>query len=146
MKQTQAKEVAATFIDALHALEAHGEEQVESMVKLFADDARLTNAALDGKELTGAEGTRQFWSEYRKTFVEVHSEFSHVLVDDQAAGLFWRTEGSGRDGQALSYNGVSLLVLTDDGKISFFRGYYDTRELSRELGVNQRPAVQAGGE
>ncbi len=146
MKRKQVEEVAAAFIDALHALEAHGEEQVETMVKLFADDARLTNAALDGKELTGQEGTRQFWSEYRKTFGEVRSEFSHVLADEQAAGLFWRTEGAARDGQSLGYDGVSLLELAEDGKISFFRGYYDTRELSRELGVNQRPAVQASGE
>ncbi len=52
--------------------------------------------------------------------------------------------GTGRDGQALGYDGVSLLEWDADGKITFFRGYYDTRELSKELGVAQ-PATTSRG-
>ena len=39
----------------------------------------------------------------------------------------------------MEYDGVSLLVFDDSGKIKLFRGYYDTRELSREVGVNRQP-------
>lgn len=140
MEQEQAKSLAHRFIDALHTLEGGSEGDVGDMVTLFADDARLTNAAIAGKELTGTEGVREFWTEYRKTFGDVRSEFSHVIVDGNAAGLFWRTEGTGADGKPLGYDGVSLLEWSDDGKIKFFRGYYDTRELSRELGVETAPA------
>jgi hypothetical protein len=145
MKRKQVKELAEEFIDALHALEEHGEERLDAIVDLFADNASLTNAALDGKELSGTDGVRQFWSEYRKTFGDVRSEFSHVLVSDEAAGLFWRTEATSRNGNTLAYHGVSLLEYSDDGMISFFRGYYDTRELGRELNVAQEPTAQERG-
>ena len=141
MELEQAKRIAPQFIDALHTLEAGSEANIDAMVRLFASEARLTNAALDGKELSGQEGARQFWSEYRKTFGRVRSEFSHVIVDEHAAGLFWHTEGTGREDQPIAYEGVSLLEWSDDGKITFFRGYYDTRKLSREVGVEQRTAT-----
>ena len=140
MKRKEAKQIAHQFIDVLHKIEAGGTGDVDEMVSLFAADARLTNAALRGREFNGPEGARQFWDEYRAAFGDVRSEFSHVIVDGEAAGLFWRTEGRGRDGQPLAYDGVSLLEWSEkeEGKISFFRGYYDTRELARELGVEHR--------
>jgi ketosteroid isomerase-like protein len=145
MKRKQTKEIAEAFIDALHSLEDGNANNVEQMIELFADDARLTNAALRGRELSGTEGIRQFWTEYRQTFGAVHSEFSHVLVDEEAAGLFWRTQGTHRDGQPIDYHGVSLLELSEDGRIRFFRGYYDTGELGREVGIDQQAQEQARG-
>ncbi len=139
MDQQQVQQLAQQFIDALHTLEAGSADDTADIVALFADDARLTNAAMDGKELTGQDGVTKFWTEYRRTFGEAHSEFSHVLADESAAGLFWRTEGTGNDGQPIGYDGVSLLEMNDEGKISFFRGYYDTRKLSQEVGVDQQP-------
>jgi ketosteroid isomerase-like protein len=140
MEREKAKQLTHQFIDALHRLEAGSAADIEGIVSLFESEARLTNAALNGKELTGQEGARQFWSEYRRTFGRAHSEFSHVIVDEHASALFWRTEGTGQDDRRLAYDGVSLLEWSDDGKISFFRGYYDTSELSREVGIDQQPA------
>jgi ketosteroid isomerase-like protein len=140
MKTAEGKELAHRFIDALHKIEAGGTGDIDDMTNLFAKDARLTNAALHGKELTGPDGARKFWDEYRAAFGDVRSEFSHVIVDEHAAGLFWHTEGRRRDGQPIGYDGVSLLEWSEQeqGKISFFRGYYDTRELARELNVEER--------
>jgi ketosteroid isomerase-like protein len=138
MDQAQAQQMAQQFIDALHTLESGSADDTADIVALFADDARLTNAALDGKELTGKDGVQKFWTDYRRSFGEIRSEFSHVIANEDAAGLFWRSEGSGKDGQAIGYDGVSLLVWSDDGKIGFFQGYYDTRKLGEEIGIDQR--------
>ncbi|MBC8075203.1 MAG: nuclear transport factor 2 family protein [Chloroflexales bacterium] len=136
---TNTHEQAQRFIDALHDLEQNGAERVEGIVALFSDDAKLTNAALartnDGYE--GRDGVKTFWTEYRKQFGQVLSNFSHVTSSDDAAGLFWRTEGTYADGAPMGYDGVSLLVFNDEGKISSFRGYYDTRELNRMVASNQ---------
>ncbi|HZB96954.1 MAG TPA: nuclear transport factor 2 family protein [Herpetosiphonaceae bacterium] len=139
MEREKAKQLTHQFIDALHRLEAGSGSDVEDIVSLFGSEARLTNAALHGKELTGQDGAREFWSEYRRTFGQARSEFSHVIVDEHASALFWRTEGTGQDDRRLAYDGVSLLEWSDDGKITFFRGYYDTGELSREVGIDQQP-------
>jgi len=137
MEHEQLHDLAQSFIDALHTLEQGGEDDVDAIVALFADDARLTNAALRlaGEERQGQDGARQFWSEYRRTFGQARSDFFKVTVGDDAAGLFWTTKGTGNNGQPMEYDGSSLLVFNDDGEISLFRGYYDTRELSRAVGI-----------
>lgn len=142
MNQQQAQALAQQFIDALHTLEAGSPDNTAAIVALFADDARITNAAMDGKELSGHDGVEKFWTEYRRTFGELRSEFSRVIADANAAGLFWRSEGTGNDGKPIGYDGVSLLEWSTDGKISFFRGYYDTRKLSQEVGIDQRPTTE----
>lgn len=141
MDQQQVQQLAQQFIDALHALEQGDVENVDQLAGMYSDDARLVNAALKlaGQERTGQDGARQFWTEYRRTFGAAYSEFYQVTVNEQAAGLFWTTKGTGNDGQPMEYDGVSLLVFDDQGKIKLFRGYYDTRELSREVGANPQP-------
>ncbi|HEX6292375.1 MAG TPA: nuclear transport factor 2 family protein [Herpetosiphonaceae bacterium] len=141
MERQQIEQLAQEFIDALHALEQGDVQQVDRLVTLFGDDARLTNAALKlaGEERIGQDGARQFWTEYRRTFGEAHSEFYQVTANAEAAGLFWTTKGTGNDGQPMEYDGVSLLVFDERGKITMFRGYYDTRQLSREVGVSRQP-------
>lgn len=141
MDQQQVQQLAQQFIDALHALEQGDGGNVDQLAGMYSDDARLVNAALKlaGQERTGQDGARQFWTEYRRTFGEARSDFYQVTVNEQAAGLFWTTKGTGNDGQPMEYDGVSLLVFDDQGKIKLFRGYYDTRELSREVGANLQP-------
>lgn len=137
MDNEQLLESAQKFIDALHTLEQGSDADVDGIVALFADDAQLTNAALRlaGEERRGSDGARQFWGEYRRTLGQARSEFFKVTAGDDAAGLFWTTKGTGNNGQPMEYDGSTLLVYDDDGKITLFRGYYDTRELSRAVGV-----------
>ncbi|MBV9789580.1 MAG: nuclear transport factor 2 family protein [Chloroflexi bacterium] len=144
MDQQQVQQLAQHFIDALHTLEQGNVEHADQLAGMYSDDARVINAALKlaGQERTGQDGARQFWTEYRRTFGEAYSEFYQVTVNEQAAGLFWTTKGTGNDGQPMEYDGVSLLVFDDQGKIKLFRGYYDTRELSREVGANPQPGTK----
>jgi ketosteroid isomerase-like protein len=142
MDQQQVHTIAQQFIDALHTLEQGGPDDVDALVALYSANAVLVNAALKlaGEQRTGPDGARQFWTEYRKTFGAALSEFAQITVNDQSAGLFWTTKGTGNDGQPMEYDGVSLLVFDVDGKIKLFRGYYDTREISRAIGVETQPS------
>lgn len=138
-QQPQSRTQAQQFIDALHALEQGDREDADSLAALFADDARLTNAALKltGEERRGREAILHFWSEYKRTVGMAYSEFHQVTASDGAAGLFWTTKGTGPDGQAIQYDGSTLLVFDTSGKISAFEGYYDTRQLNREMGAER---------
>jgi ketosteroid isomerase-like protein len=137
MHHEQITELARRFIAALHALEDGDERAAEGIAALFADDARLTNAALQlhGHEQRGAAGIREFWVNYRRALGRARSEFHHVMSDGSAAGLFWTTSGTYPDGAPLQYDGVSLLEFDDRGRIVRFQGYYDTRQLTREAGT-----------
>lgn len=140
MDAKQANTLAQQFIDALHALEQGDEEAVTGLVALYNDDARLTNAALKlaGKERHGQDGAREFWTEYRRTFKDIYSDFAQVMTNEEAAGLFWTAKGQGMDGEPIEYDGVTLLMFDQDGKIKQFRGYYDTRSLDKTVPANQQ--------
>lgn len=131
METTQIEAKAQEFIDALHALEQGTLEHVAPLAALYAPDATLRNSALDnkGSEMKGTEQITQFWAEYKETLGEIFSKFHHVTVSGEAAGLFWTTTGQNPAGDAVNYHGSTLLQFGADGKIVFFRGYYDTREL-----------------
>lgn len=145
MDGQQTYQLGQQFIDALHTLEQgaveDAEQNVSALVEMYSDDGRIINSALKlaGEKRQGQDGARDFWIEYRKTFGEAYSEFFQVTSNEESAGLFWTTKGTGKDGQPMEYDGVSLLVFNDEGKISLFRGYYDTRELSRSVGVETQP-------
>jgi ketosteroid isomerase-like protein len=129
--------LADEFIAALHALEAGEDGALERIVGLFAEDAVLTNAALKlaDDERDGREGVSNFWENYRHTFREIRSEFHQITRNDEAVGLFWVASGRDAQGEAIQYDGATLLVLGDDGLISKFHGYFDTRQLSKTVGA-----------
>ena len=139
--EKQIETLAQEFMDALHSLEQGDETEAEPLAILFSEDATLTNAALElaGKEVKGRDAVLQFWNEYKSTLGQAFSTFHHVTTSgqndqpgrsDKAAGLFWTTEGQGPDGQPVRYHGATLLEFDEMGLIKFFRGYYDTRELT----------------
>lgn len=132
MEQAQIKAKAKEFIDALHQLEQGSTDDAGQLVGLYATDATLANSALDNKnrEMNGTDEVLQFWTQYKETLGQVFSQFHHITVSDDSAGLFWTTEGTNPAGDKVHYHGSTLLVYNSEGMIQFFRGYYDTRELT----------------
>ncbi len=132
MEQAQIQAKAKEFIDALHQLEKGSSDDAGQLVGLYAQDAALANSALDnkGREMNGTDEILQFWTQYKETLGDVYSKFHHITVSDDSAGLFWTTEGTNPAGNEVSYHGSTLLVYNTEGMIQFFRGYYDTRELT----------------
>lgn len=132
MESTQIQAKAKEFIDALHQLEKGSADDASQLVALYAQDATLANSALDNKnrEMSGTDEILGFWTQYKETLGDIYSNFHHIAVSDEAAGLFWTTEGVNPAGDNVHYHGSTLLVYNTEGMIQFFRGYYDTRELT----------------
>lgn len=76
------------------------------------------------REFSGADGTREFWREYRELFSDVTSEYRNQVVDAAAAVLEWRTTGTAAEGEDVDYEGVSVLEVRD-GAIQRFWAYFD---------------------
>ena len=127
----QSQELAQRFIQALHQLEDQGDAALDGLLGLFADDACLRNPILQREhhERHGRDDIAAFWRQYRASFSDIRSEFSEVTANDHAAGLFWRARGADPSGQPVEYDGVTLLRLSDDGRIADFQGYFDSRDV-----------------
>ena len=131
-QEKQIQTLAENFIEALHGLEDGSDEEADQLAMLYSEDATLTNAALElgGKKIEGRDAIMRFWVEYKAELGQAHSKFHHITTSDHAAGLFWTTEGRNPQNEPIHYHGVSLLEFDEMGLIKFFRGYYDTRELT----------------
>ena len=129
---------------ALHALEdaeSASDDLLSGLVALYAEEAKLTNSALllTNEELVGPEAIRTFWDEYKKTVGKAHSDFTQITVNGEAVGLFWVTSGITTPDQPepRSYDGSTLVVFDESGKIRQFHGYYDTHQFNRTIGRDQ---------
>ena len=124
-----ADNISEKFIEALKNLEATGE--TEDIVALFAEDCEVGNVSLT-ENLKGTDGAREFWTNYRKTFKEVRSEFKNKLAADGTAALEWTTTGTSENDHEISYEGVSILEYEDD-KISRFYAYFNPAKLGHQI-------------
>lgn len=130
MDQQQARQLAQQFIDQLHQVEDGSPASIDTLVGMFSDDAELSNTVIQNQKgcLVGRDNIARFWREYASSFGSIHSDFFDVTTSDHSAGLFWRSSGTGQSGLPVSYEGVSLLMFDDAGKIRQFRGYFDPRQ------------------
>ena len=123
------KEVADKFVEALWKLEE--DRDVEALVEVHTEDCSAGNIAVS-KTFSGHDGLREFWTDYRKTFDEMKSEFRNVFADDSGhAALEWTTKGT-EEGDTISYDGVSILEIEGD-KVARFMAYFDSRALTKQV-------------
>ena len=136
MDLQQTRAIADRFIEELHRLEDGDRAVADRLADMFADSAELTNPVIEhnGGSRRGRDQIAAFWRQYADTFGEIHSEFFDVTTSDHSAGLFWRSTATSLSGEALEYDGVSLLVFDSGGKIARFKGFFDTRRLAAKAG------------
>lgn len=132
MDQQEVKNMAHRFITELHHVEDGDAASIDKMVDMFSDNAELSNPIIEHSEGTrhGREGIAEFWRDYRASLGEVHSEFFDITASDHSVGLYWRTTGKNAAGQPLDYEGVTLLVFDEAGKISSFKGFFDVEDMT----------------
>jgi len=123
------EQLANTFIEALRALEAN--RDVGPLAALYGEDAQVGNLIAPDK-FTGKEGARAFWTEYRGTFETVESTFRSIVSTKDRAALEWTTTGTGFDGGALTYAGVTILE-AEGGQITRSCAYFNPGALGRQI-------------
>lgn len=136
MDQQQARTIADRFIGELHRLEQGDAASADSLTQMFAPDAELANPLIEreGSCRRGHDQIFAFWRQYATTLGDIHSDFFDVTTNEHSAGLFWRSSGTGPSGEPLKYEGVSLLVFDNAGKIVRFQGFFDTRQMTFKMG------------
>lgn len=125
--------VVHQFIEGLQHLERTGDP--EPLLATYADQAETSNVVTD-RTYDGRQGASEFWHHYRGAFGEVRSSFRNVIVADGRAALEWQTDGTDPHGDAIGYDGVSILELSGDGdtaKITRFRAFFDPIHLGQQM-------------
>lgn len=123
------EKIADKFIDALSQLESA--ENADSIASLFADGSEIGNSTLT-ESFKGTDGAREFWTNYRKTFGEVKSEFKNKIISDNVSALEWTTTGTSAAGNEINYSGVSIIE-ADGNKIKRFFAYFNPSDLGHQI-------------
>ena len=123
------KQVAERFAEALHKLEEN--RDLEAIVNMHADNCEVGNI-ISPEKFHGRDGARQFWTTYRDTFGEVHSEFRNIFGAEGCAALEWTTTGTSTNGSPFGYDGVSILEIEGE-QVTRFRAYFDPGGLGRQV-------------
>jgi ketosteroid isomerase-like protein len=111
------------FADRLQELERT--RDLDAFLGVFADDVHLVRPEGRG-DAQGLDGARRFWQAYLDQFQDIASTFSRTVGSGSLGELEWTGEGRLPTGRSVSYRGVSLLELDDEGRVTRFATYYDT--------------------
>lgn len=114
---------ARQFMSALQELDSSGDTGAISA--MFADGAELLRPEVD-KAGSSTDDPEHFWSDYRKQFSDISTEFTEVQEADEFAALEWTSSGELSTGRPIGYAGVSLLTFDGQGKVRRFSTYYDS--------------------
>lgn len=125
-----AQRVAEKFIEALAELEES--RDAENIAALYAEESETGNVVTRDEKYHSVDGAKEFWTNYRDTFGEVKSEFRNKVYDGDTAALEWTTTGTNKNGQAVKYDGVSILE-TDGEKIRRFFAYFNPTDLGHQI-------------
>ena len=123
------QEIAEKFVAALHKLEEA--RDVEEIAALYADDAEVANVVAPQK-FTGQAGAREFWTKYRESFGEAHSEFRNKIYGENSAALEWTTRGNANQNHQILYSGVTILEIEND-KITRSCAYFNSQDLGKQI-------------
>ena len=125
MQSGQRRTMTSTqrFADALQELERT--RSLDPFLELFSDEVQLLRPEGRG-DTRGKDGAARFWQTYLDQFEEIGSTFSRLAESGSLGELEWSGDGRLRTGRAVSYRGVSLLELDEDGLVRRFATYYDT--------------------
>lgn len=123
------REIADKFIAALHKLE--DERDAETIAALYSDDAQVVNVVTP-HTFTGVEGAREFWTKYRESFGEVHSEFRNHIYGENVTAHEWTTTGTANSDNKIEYSGVTILEITGD-KITRSCAYFNSQDLGKQM-------------
>ncbi len=121
------KKTADKFIEALGKLEKN--EDTETIASLFADSAEIGNVTL----IKNVSNPKEFWTNYRKTFGEVSSEFTNKIHSENVSALEWTTAGTSASGGEINYGGVSVLEFDESDKIKRFFAYFNPAKLGHQI-------------
>jgi steroid delta-isomerase len=114
------------YIDAINALD------VDAYVACFAPDALLFDPA-DSLPMEGHEGVRMFFLTVAGLFESIEFQKEQVFICANEAAMKFRAQGVGKNGRRVSFEGIDVFSLNEEGTIQDLRGYWNPLPVITQL-------------
>jgi len=102
----------------------------EAWIATFAADAVSHEP---GNPLVGHDALRAFFNGVAAGFETIEMRPDRIFVVGNEAGVKWSASGVGKTGRKVSFEGVDVFTLNDDGKIQTMKGFWDPAAMMSQL-------------
>jgi steroid delta-isomerase len=123
--QNKMQQTVAAYFAAIRAMDA------QAWVATMAEDA--ISHEPDNPPLQGHIALGQFFQGLADTFETVGLTEEFVSIVGNQAAVKWRGQGVGKNGRAVTFEGIDLFEFNADGKIQTLYAYWDPAAMMRDL-------------
>jgi steroid delta-isomerase len=120
------RQVVAAYFAATRAMD------LDAWLATFAPDA-VDYDPVGTPPVVGHTGLRQFFQTIAGAFEKVGMTEDHVFVAGSGAAVKWTGRGVGKNGRAITFEGIDVFEVNDQGRIQKLWGYWDPARVMEEL-------------
>jgi steroid Delta-isomerase len=114
------------YFAAIRAMDA------DAWVKTFAEDATNYDP-VGAPPNTGHAALRQFFDGICGAFEKVGLFEDHVFIVGRDAAVKWTGRGVGKNGREVTFEGIDVFEVNDEGKIQTVRAYWNPAAMMAQL-------------
>ncbi|MEK6662955.1 MAG: nuclear transport factor 2 family protein [Pseudomonadota bacterium] len=126
MYKQKVEQGVAAYFAALSAMDEAG------WLAVFARNGALHDPA-DAPPCIGEEALRGFFRAASGAFASLSIRPENLFVCGSQAAVKFHGEGVGKNGRAVSFDGIDLFDMNVEGRIQRVRGYWDAAALFAQL-------------
>jgi steroid delta-isomerase len=126
MSTDRTEKAVSDYFAAIRAMD------VNSWLATFAEDA-VSQDPVGAPPMRGHAALRQFFEGIAGAFEQVGIFEDHVYVVGNEAAVKWTGRGTGKNGREVTFEGIDIFEVNDDGKIQALRGYWQPAAMMAQL-------------
>jgi steroid delta-isomerase len=120
------QKIISEYFAALRAMDA------SAWVSTFAPDA-VTYDPVGAPPNVGHAALRQFFEAVAGGFEKVGLFEDHVFIVGREAAVKWTGRGVGKNGREVTFEGIDVFEINDEGKIQSIRAYWNPAAMMAQL-------------
>jgi steroid delta-isomerase len=105
---------------------------VDAWLATFAADA-VSQDPVGAPPMKGHAALRQFFEGIAGAFERVGLFEDHVFVVGNEAAVKWTGRGMGKNGREVTFEGIDIFEINEEGKIQTLRAYWQPAAMMAEL-------------
>lgn len=105
---------------------------IDAIVATFAADA-VSHDPVGAPPHEGHEGIRRFFEDVGTRFETLHLHEDHTFIAGNGAAVKWTAHGVGKNGHEVTFEGIDVFEVNDDGQIQQLWAYWNPAPVMTEL-------------
>ena len=104
----------------------------QAWVNTFAEDA-VSHDPVGAPPINGHQKLGEFFQTITAAFKEVGLTEDQVFISGNSAAVKWTGKGTSKQGRAVHFEGIDVIVVNAGGKIETLHAYWNPAEMVAQL-------------